>query len=105
MYLVHVRLRSPRDRALPEQTGAWVREAAGRDDGVEHVSVHRHARPDPVLGVYVMADFLEAAEKVAAAVCVRALRLRPELRAWAVLDGQVPLLMPYGVSDGRPPLS
>jgi hypothetical protein len=101
MYLVHVRLRGALGRALPEQTGSWVRAAAGLDDGVEHVSVHRNARPDPVLGVYVIADFLEAAERVAAAVCARALRLRPELRAWAVLEGRVPLLLPYGVTEAR----
>ncbi|MFC1410940.1 hypothetical protein ACEZCY_15500 [Streptacidiphilus sp. N1-12] len=95
MYLIHLQLGSPGLCDLPEQTAAWVYSAAGSDEGVEHVSLHADARPCPVLGMYLLAESLEQAEARAAAVCRRALAVRPELRGWVLGEVRAPLVAPF----------
>ncbi|MBC3843632.1 hypothetical protein GXW82_35715 [Streptacidiphilus sp. 4-A2] len=68
---------------LPADAGAWLLADAHPQERLEHVAVHPHARPDPVLGVYLLADGLEEAEERAAAVCRRVLTFRQELRGWS----------------------
>jgi hypothetical protein len=95
MYLIHLRLRCADGHGLPEQAGAWLRAAAAPEDGVEHVAVHAHAQPDPVLGVYLLADRLEDAEERAVAVCRRVLAARRELRGWELVEGRAPLIASF----------
>ncbi|MFJ5549253.1 hypothetical protein [Streptomyces sp. NPDC093225] len=96
MYLIHAALRAPSaaDR-LPSDCADAVRALARSDTPVEHVSAHPDARPDPVLGVYVLAGSLREAEDRTAALCRRALRELPALRGWAVGRVGAPLVAPY----------
>jgi hypothetical protein len=118
MYLVHLHLRRADDAGrserrgrddcaeLPPQTGSWVRAAARWGDGVEHVALHAQARPGPVLGVYLLADCLDDAEKSAARVCGRTLAARPELRCWSLVNGRTVLSTAYYeglLDDSGPP--
>ncbi|GLX24169.1 hypothetical protein [Streptomyces lavendulae] len=92
MYLVHAGLRPPRDASAAVDLRSLIRSRLGPDDGAEHVSVHPHARPDPVIGVYLRAGSLVEAEEHAA-VLVRLLLSRcPELVGWTPLRAQVPLI-------------
>ncbi|MFI8963420.1 hypothetical protein ACIGO8_15050 [Streptomyces sp. NPDC053493] len=93
MYLVHVHMRRPVGASVPEEIGTWV-GAMAAPGHVEHVAVHATTRVYPVLGVYLLADGLEEAEKVALTACQRMLTSRPELRGWEVMEGFVPLLAP-----------
>ncbi|MFK0254073.1 hypothetical protein [Streptomyces sp. NPDC090445] len=62
---------------------------------VDHVSAHAHAMPDPVVGVYVLAESLEAAERAAEALCRRAVEELESLRGWTVTRVGAPLVAPY----------
>ncbi len=95
MYLIHLHLHSSEYGDLPEQAGEWLRAVALPEEGVEHVTVHGRALPDPVLGVFVIADRLELAEQRAAAVCQRALAVREELHGWELIEGRAPLIAPF----------
>lgn len=95
MYLVHLRLRSAGRRELPGEAAGWVRAAARTADGVEHATLHPHALPYPVMGVYVLAERIEQAEDQAARACRRALADRPELQGWQLVDAQAPLIAPF----------
>ncbi|MGC9437697.1 hypothetical protein [Streptomyces sp. WG5] len=95
MYLVHVRLCGPPGRPLPPDAHTLVLSHAQDDDGLEHVCLHPHARPDPVLGLYLIADTLDTAETKAVALCNRALLGTPELDAWSVRSAAAPLITPF----------
>ncbi|GAA2657249.1 MULTISPECIES: hypothetical protein [Streptomyces] len=56
MYLVHTGLRAPRDARAAIDLPTLIRSRLGPDDGAEHISVHPHARPDPVIGLYLRAQ-------------------------------------------------
>lgn len=96
MYLVHAGLRAPSaDAQLPPHTADLVRGLADADGPVEHVSAHPHAQPDPVLGVFLLADSLNEAERRAEDLCRRALDALPALRGWRVGRVGAPLVAPY----------
>lgn len=96
MYLVHARLRAPSAGGqLPPHIGELLLSLAAADDPVEHVSAHPNAVPDPVLGFFVLADDLEAAELRAESLCRRALDAFSELRGWILAGVGAPLVAPY----------
>ncbi|MEV7009222.1 hypothetical protein [Streptosporangium sp. NPDC051022] len=95
MYLVHVQVRSAAGSGLPADVAGRILAAAVPDERVEHVAVHPHAQPYPVLGVVIGADGLEQAEERAAAVVRRTLATHDELREWEQVTAQVPLIEPF----------
>ncbi|MDJ0380423.1 hypothetical protein [Streptomyces sp. G-G2] len=96
MYLIHAGLRAPSaDDQLPPLTAEFIRVLAGADGPVEHVSVHRHAQPDPVVGVYVLTDSLDEAELHTEELLRRALDDVPALRGWSVTRVGAPLVAPF----------
>ncbi|MEU3605211.1 hypothetical protein AB0E83_07095 [Streptomyces sp. NPDC035033] len=102
MYLVHARLAALGGAApLPSRTRvrALVLGRARPEERVEHVSLHAHALPHPVLGLYLLADRLSEAEAAARAVCRRVLRDCPEFDGWSLLEAQVPLMAPLLEQD------
>ncbi|MFB6890081.1 hypothetical protein ACFCX4_12275 [Kitasatospora sp. NPDC056327] len=95
MYLVHAALRAPAaGRSLPGGLAAQLLSLAGPDQ-VEHVSVHPDARPDAVVGVFLVADRLADAERRAADLLHRAVEEVPALRGWSVGPVRVPLVGPF----------
>ncbi|UQX02338.1 hypothetical protein [Streptomyces sp. RerS4] len=98
MHLVHVTVRTCSFGAqLPSEAPGLIFDLAESDeDGpVEHVTAHPHALPDPVVGVYVLADSLAEAERRTEALCRRAFQDVRALRDWRVTRVGVPLLTPY----------
>ncbi|MFE9483240.1 hypothetical protein ACFYNM_32130 [Streptomyces spororaveus] len=105
MYLIHATLRAPAAGVqLPPHTRELVRALADADaEGgsvggcgpVEHVSTHPHVLPDPILGVYLIADSLHKAERRTEALCRRALDEVPALRGWTVGRVGAPLVTSY----------
>ncbi|KJK45328.1 hypothetical protein ACFCYM_11630 [Streptomyces sp. NPDC056254] len=64
-------------------------------DGFELAVAHPAAQPHPVVGVYMRAPSLEAAEEGAAAVWRAAAATHPQLRPWGLLRAEIPLFLPY----------
>ncbi|MFJ3880223.1 hypothetical protein ACIPW5_22545 [Streptomyces sp. NPDC090077] len=95
MYLVHVRLDGPADLPLPEETRALFTCCAGPDDGLEHVSLHPDAPGGPVVGLFLTAPLLAAAELRAAALCMRALAAHPRLAPFRMASCGVVLVPEY----------
>ncbi|WP_327253401.1 hypothetical protein [Streptomyces sp. NBC_01244] len=106
MYLVHAALRAPAPGAqLPPHAGELIRAFASASASasatadacgpVEHVSAHPHALPDPTLGVYLLADSLNEAERRTEALCRRAFEEVPALWGWTVGRVGAPLVTPY----------
>lgn len=95
MYLVHALVQARPGAALPADTRSLVLAHAREEDGVEHVSVHPHALPHPVLGLYVQARNLADAESRATALCRRVLTNCPEFDGWSLLSAQAPLVAPF----------
>ncbi|MCF1597257.1 hypothetical protein [Streptomyces muensis] len=62
---------------------------------MEHVVVHADGSDLLVLGLYVTAPSLEAAERTARALVLRALRLRPPLLDAEIVSCGVPLVAPF----------
>lgn len=73
MYLIHARLRPPPNGELPADAAARVAARARPGDGLEHVVAHPAAEGGPVIGLFLTAPSLAAAEIAAAALCHRAL--------------------------------
>ncbi|MBB2914325.1 hypothetical protein FHS43_005637 [Streptosporangium becharense] len=98
MYLVHVTLRAPTPgHRPPPGLAALIRSLSGPADRIEHVCFHPAASPGPVVGVYLIADCLPAAEEGAVALCLRAVSTLPQMRGWTMTRAGVPLLAPrYG---------
>jgi hypothetical protein len=93
MYLVHVLLQRRLDGVLlPSGTADDVAACARDVAGLEHVVVHADTRPHPVIGLYVRAATLEAAEQIALVVWRCALNDLHWLRAWTLLRAEVPLI-------------
>ncbi|WP_189133344.1 hypothetical protein [Wenjunlia tyrosinilytica] len=61
--------------------------AACPGDGLEHVTAHPCTGTDPVLGLFILAPSLEAAEYTATALCRRAIADRAAFGGEAVLLG------------------
>lgn len=108
MYLVHAALRPPAPGIqLPPHAGELVRALATSSDSssagsdvrawgpVEHVSAHPHALPDPTLGVYLIADSLNEAERRTEALCRHAFEEVPALWGWTLGRVGAPLVTPY----------
>ncbi|MER5729228.1 hypothetical protein ABT084_12985 [Streptomyces sp. NPDC002138] len=96
MYLIHASLRAPASGTpLPPHAGELVRTFADSEVPVEHVSTHPHALPGPVLGVYLLADSLEQAERRTETLCRRAFEKVPALRGWTVGRVGVPMVTAY----------
>ncbi|MET8629732.1 hypothetical protein ABZW30_39410 [Kitasatospora sp. NPDC004669] len=96
MYLVHAALRPPYAGApLPPDVGTLLRSLATREEAVEHVSVHPAAEPDPVVGVFVLADRLTDAERRVAELCRRAVSTAAELSGWTYGRVGAPMVTPY----------
>lgn len=109
MYLIHAYLRVRDGAGLPAGTARHLTESACPSDGLEHVAVHPDQPTGPVVGLFLIASCLEAAECAAAALCLRAFNraaFRDEvvfLGCQAVAprpsDGR---LMPRTVADSTP---
>ncbi|MCX4526470.1 MULTISPECIES: hypothetical protein [unclassified Streptomyces] len=97
MYLVHAGLRASAPGAqFPVAAAELIRSVADADGlPAEHVSAHPHALPDPVVGVFLLADSLGEAERRAEALCRRALDVVPALRGWTLTRVGAPLVTPY----------
>ncbi|MEU6968827.1 hypothetical protein AB0A71_13995 [Kitasatospora aureofaciens] len=96
MYLVHAALQPvPPGRPLPADARELLWAAVRPEDRVEHVVVHPEAFPDPVLGVYLLADSLAAAESRTAGFCRRALATVPEFAGWTATKVAAPLVTPF----------
>ncbi|MFE5584404.1 hypothetical protein [Kitasatospora sp. NPDC056531] len=80
---------------LPQGSGGLVRSIAMPHEEIEHISVHHGSTPDPVLGVFLIADRLESAEAVVARLCRRAIDTLPALRGWSVARVGAPLVAPF----------
>lgn len=93
MYLVHVHLHPhPSGDLLPGNTAATITASTAEAEGIEHVSVHPHTQPHPVIGIYVQAATLEDAEEMAESVWRRASARHGRLREWGFARAEVPLL-------------
>ncbi|MET8623679.1 hypothetical protein ABZW30_07970 [Kitasatospora sp. NPDC004669] len=107
MYLVHAALRplSPGLR-LSLDARELLLAAIRPEDRVEHLVVHPDALPNPVLGVYLLADSLAEAESRTDAFCRRALTAVPRLAGWSAARVAAPLVTPFYErllsSSGRP---
>ncbi|MFF2614491.1 MULTISPECIES: hypothetical protein [unclassified Kitasatospora] len=95
MYLIHVQLLAPEGAPLPDGVADLVRSVATPADRLEHVAVHPHAVPDPVLGLYLLADGLADAESRAAGLCERAVASAAPLHGWSVARAGAPLVSPF----------
>ncbi|GAA0380410.1 hypothetical protein [Streptomyces blastmyceticus] len=94
MYLVHARLQGPPGASLPLETRSLVRSQIRDGDGVEHVTVHPHALPHPVVGLYVRADSLAAAETRVARLC-RLLLGCAGFDGWSLPAVEAPMVVPF----------
>ncbi|MFD9129296.1 hypothetical protein [Kitasatospora sp. NPDC059571] len=95
MYLIHVQLRPPTAGSpLPDGIAGLVHAAAAEEDRLEHVAVHAAAEPDPVIGLYLIADRLAEAESRAAVLCRRVLSAAA-LHGWSVSRAAAPLVAPF----------
>ncbi|MER7049415.1 hypothetical protein ABT391_31760 [Streptomyces jumonjinensis] len=94
MYLVHIHLRSPANGEALTRDIAAVVMAAGLEAGLEHVTVHTGGIPCPVIGIYVRAATLRAAEALAKEIWSRASDTDRRLSRWVPLRIEVPLLVP-----------
>ncbi|MFI5637932.1 hypothetical protein ACIA8H_11015 [Streptomyces goshikiensis] len=97
MYLVHAGLRASEPGSqLPSETAELIRSVADTDGPpAEHVSAHPDALPDPVVGVFLVADGLAEAERTAETLFRRALAVVPALRGWRLTRVGAPLVTPY----------
>jgi hypothetical protein len=85
MYLVQARLRAAAGTAIPVDVADMVTRHADADTGLEHVSVHADPGTGLALSLFLLARSLEAAERSALQVCLRALSHAPQLRAFTLL--------------------
>ncbi|CAM5463979.1 hypothetical protein [Streptomyces abikoensis] len=95
MYLVHAHLAPPPGTGIPQGIAARVHAARKPEEGIQHVTLHSGARPHPVLGLFVSAPSLAAAEYAARAVCLRALADDEVPPGIGLARCEAPLLTPY----------
>jgi hypothetical protein len=77
MYLIHAEILPP-ECELPCRVADLISDQAEPSDGLQHVEPHPDALGGPVLGLFVLAESLEAAEAAAGRICLRAVRHLPE---------------------------
>ncbi|MEV7776780.1 hypothetical protein [Kitasatospora sp. NPDC088351] len=96
MYLVHTALQpGAAGGPLPPDARELLLAAARVEDRIEHVVLHPHAVPHPVLGVYLLADSMEEAEARVAGFCDRALAAVRPFTGWCAAPPTVPLVVPF----------
>ncbi|WP_405774615.1 hypothetical protein [Streptomyces sp. NBC_00859] len=59
---------------------------------IEHISLHPHAQPGPVVGLFIQAASLAVAEAGAARAWQRATAAQPALAQWRMVSAEVPLM-------------
>lgn len=84
MYLVHAQLLRAGDAVLPEHAAWLISDCSSPDDGIEYVVIHSDTEPGPLVGMFVLAPQVEAAERTAATVCQRALDTLSELAGFTL---------------------
>ncbi|MEV3853183.1 hypothetical protein AB0J38_02530 [Streptomyces sp. NPDC050095] len=84
MYLVHAELRHADNSGLPAEAARLILDSRLPDEGIEHVVAHVDTAGGPVVGLFVVAPDVEEAERIAGAVCLRALTSRPELAGFVL---------------------
>lgn len=95
MYLVHVHLwPHPCGDELPASTATALADCGSDVEGFEHVSLHRENESGPVVGVYLRASSLEAAESTAESLWWRACTAHSWLYGWKFRRAEVPLMTP-----------
>ncbi|MGW7459938.1 hypothetical protein [Streptomyces sp. NPDC054797] len=95
MHLIHASLKALGGAAaLPSDTRALDLGQALPQERVEHVSVHAHPLPHPVLGLYLLSDRLLEAEATARTLCLRTLPDCQELSGRNLREAQTPLAGP-----------
>ncbi len=103
MYLIHAQLSAPPGGFLPSDAARRALALARPGERVEHVTAHPDAVPDPVLGVFLVAESLTEAEALAAVLCRRLLNTHTALAGWGLRRAQAPLLAPLGHGPLGPP--
>lgn len=87
MYLIHARFRAPDDLGPPDAAAALFTAHALPEERLEHVAAHPDADGrELVVGLFVSASCVEAAERAATAICHRTLDRSQSLRDF-VLQG------------------
>lgn len=92
MYLLHVRLRSSVGAVPADRAWALFACCACETEGLEHVTVHADIPGSAVVGLFVSAENIEAAERFALAICRRALERHPELAVFTLVGCRVRVL-------------
>jgi hypothetical protein len=108
MYLLHVRLRSSVGAVPADRAWALFACCARKTDGLEHVTIHADIPGSPVVGLFISAGSIEAAESTALAICRRALERHPELGMFTLVACWVKatsLELDPGHRHGKPPAS
>ncbi|MFF3005286.1 hypothetical protein ACFVTF_21015 [Kitasatospora sp. NPDC057940] len=98
MYLIHAEIQAPVPApaaALGPDTAGVLLASARPQERIEHVAVHEGAGPGAVLGVYLVAGRLSAAETVVDTFCRRAVETVPALRGWTLTRVGAPLVTPF----------
>ncbi|MFJ7150875.1 hypothetical protein ACIQVT_22155 [Streptomyces sp. NPDC100445] len=91
MYLVHLAIVPSGDVPLPAEIKQMLEATA--PDVLEHVSVHRQARPHPVIGLFLRVASLNEAETTAEQVWILAAAACPQLAEWCLRRAEAPLLL------------
>jgi hypothetical protein len=95
MYLVHVHLwPHPGGCDLPDTTASVIADCGSDITGFEHVSVHSPNDSAPVVGIYLRAPTLEAAELAAESLWRHSCTAYPWLCGWKFRRAEAPLMMP-----------
>jgi hypothetical protein len=94
MYLVHALLR-PSGHPVPAGFAAFVSDCAEPDDQLDHAELHPDAEGGPVLGLFVTAPSMAAAEGTARALVERALKRHPALDEGVLVRCEVPFTPPF----------
>lgn len=94
MYLVHALLRLS-DHPVPADFAAFVSGCAEPEDRLDHADLHPDAEGGPVLGLFVTAPSMAAAEGTARVLVERALKRHPVLDEGALVRCEVPFTLPF----------
>lgn len=90
MHLVHLTLISRTRRTHHEDFREMIESVSEDGDGLEHVSVHRRADADPILGLFLRSQQLRDAEHTAEQLWGRATRTYAELAEYQLFKCQAP---------------
>ncbi|MFH9132905.1 hypothetical protein [Streptomyces sp. NPDC017524] len=103
MYLIHARLKAPPGGCLPSDAGRRALALSRPGERIEHATAHPNAEPDPIIGIFVVAESLLAAEALAAELCHRLLDTHAGLAGWGLRRAEAPLLASWGHGPLGPP--